>query len=59
MVRMDGQMDLPNVPGYLLEAEIGEGSFGTVYRAFDETAKELVAIKCIKYLPSNIDNQVG
>ena len=57
-VKMEGEMGLSCLTGYLFQAEIGKGSFGKVYRAFDEKEREQVAIKCIEYLPLNSGNQV-
>lgn len=39
---------LPNLKGYVLEAEIGEGGFGKIYRARQSTVERDVAIKVIQ-----------
>lgn len=38
---------LPNIPGYHLEQEIGQGKMGTVYKATDQKTGTSVAIKII------------
>ena len=38
----------PHLPGYRIEAMIGRGSFGIVWRAYDEKLRRIVAIKQLK-----------
>ena len=40
-------MELPNIPGYVLEGTIGQGGQGCVFRAFRESDGRKVAIKVI------------
>lgn len=43
----DAHADL-QVPGYRIEAELGQGSFGRVFRAFDRRFQRQVALKIIR-----------
>ncbi len=43
---------LPQIPGYVIEHRIGEGSLGIVYRAHDQKLKRNVAIKVLKPQPN-------
>ena len=40
-----GKGDLPEIPGYRLESELGHGPFGAVYQAVREADEAVVAIK--------------
>jgi len=46
---MNPSLDLPwpRIPGYELEAELGRGAFGRVYRAFDPRFQRRVALKVV------------
>jgi eukaryotic-like serine/threonine-protein kinase len=41
----DGARPGPEIPGYEVEAELGKGTFGRVYRAFDPRFQRHVALK--------------
>jgi TOMM system kinase/cyclase fusion protein len=43
------QLKVTHTPGYLLLEEIGEGGFGTVYKAEQISTGQMVAIKTIKF----------
>ena len=45
------------IPGYRITHKIGSGGFATVYRAFDDTGKN-VAIKLPKFLDATLDSSV-
>jgi serine/threonine protein kinase len=44
----------PNREQFVIEAQIGEGSFGEVYRAVGETSRQKVALKMI--LPDKLSD---
>ncbi|MFO0801917.1 MAG: WD40 repeat domain-containing serine/threonine protein kinase [Gemmataceae bacterium] len=46
-VEREAANDLPNIPGYQIEAEIARGGMGVVYRARDLQLNRLAAIKMI------------
>lgn len=51
MATQDYEPALPRIPGYVVEAELGRGSMGVVYRGFRESDRAVVAIKTIAPLP--------